>query len=356
MKIPFSKMYMGDDIRHAVIRVLDSGRYVKGLEVAKFEKEFADYMGVKHAIATNSGSAAIYVAIAAMGLNHGIFSIPNITFGATAEAPLLGGGRIRYIDVNKDTMLMDIKEVNVTKCTAVIPVHLYGNPLDVEKIESKYIIEDCCQAHGAEINGKKVGTMGDIGVFSFYPSKNVSVCGEGGMLITNNSKYAERAKMIVDHGRQGQFKYKLLGFNWRMSEISAAIGRVHLKHLDEWNKRRREIAAIYDKGLEGVVEKVKYQGNPVYHQYVIKVDDRDKFGRYLLEMGVIWGIHYPYPLSTQKPLNGTCYRPTGNALKESKRILSLPISPFHTDEEINYVIKVIGDYFKNENGYFDFYT
>lgn len=354
MKIDFSKMYVDDDIRSSVIEVLNSGRYVKGEKLRSFEKEFAKFCGTKHSIGVSSGTSAILLALMALGIKKGDeVIVPAHTFVATASPILFLGGTPVFADIDENTYTIDPSDIErkITKSTkAIIPVHLYGHPCDMDPIneiaqeKDLAVIEDACQAHGAAYKGKKAGSIGDIGCFSFFPSKNMTVLGEGGIVSTNNDELAKKISMLRDHGRKDKYLHEILGLNLRMDEIHAAIGRESLKHISEWNKKRREVAAQYNRSLDGldlVIPTEKSWAEHVYHLYVIRVKERDKLAAYLNEKGVSTGVHYPVPLHKQPCMLADVHLPVTERCVEE--ILSLPMHPQLSREEVEYVCNNIGE-------------
>ena len=350
MNIEFSKMYVDDNIRKAVIDVLNSGRYVKGEKLRSFEEDFADFCGAKYAVGVNSGTSAILLSLMAIGIKKGDEVItPAHTFVATASPIVFLGGTPVYADIEEETYTINPNDIErkITKNTkAIIPVHLYGHPCDMDLIEDiakdhgLYIIEDACQAHGSTYRGKKVGTIGDIGCFSFFPSKNVTVLGEGGMVVTDNEEQGRKISMLRDHGRREKQVHEILGLNFRMSEIHAAIGQEELKHVFVWNRRRREIAAQYNSllsDLDLVTPIEKTWAEHVYHLYVIRTKQRDKIMKYLKKKGVSTGIHYPIPLHKQPCMMADTNLHLPVTEKCVNEILSLPMHPQLSYNEVKYI-------------------
>ena len=352
MKIDFSKMYVDDDIRSSVIEVLNSGRYIKGEKLRSFEKEFAEFCGTKYSIGVSSGTSAILLSLMALGIKEGDEVIaPAHTFVATASPARFLGGTLVFADIDEDTYTIDPSDIErkiTEKTKAIIPVHLYGHPCDMDRIneiaqdKGIAVIEDACQAHGATYKGTKAGSIGDIGCFSFFPSKNMTVLGEGGIVSTNNDELAEKISMLRDHGRKDKYIHEILGLNLRMDEIHAAIGRESLKHISQWNKNRREVAAQYNQSLDGldlVVPTEKNWAEHVYHLYVIRVKERDNLAAYLSGKGVSTGVHYPVPLHKQPCMLTDVHLPVTERCVEE--ILSLPMHPQMSREEVDYVCEGI---------------
>lgn len=355
MKVKLSTMYVDERIRQAVIKVLNSSRYIKGQELENFEQDFARVCGVKYAVGVSSGTSAVLLSLMALGIGIGDeVIVPSLTFVATASPAKFLGADLVYADINPETYTIDPADVErkiSPRTRAIIPVHLYGHPCDMDVINelakkhNLYVIEDACQAHGAAYKGKRTGSLGDIACFSFYPSKNITVLGDGGMITTGNSELAKKVSMLRDQGRTQKYLHEILGLNFRLSEIHAAIGREQLRHLSEWNERRRKNAAQYHTLLnrpEIVTPVEKEWAEHVYHMYVIRVKQRDKLASYLNENGIETGIHYPVPVHRQPCLESKVRLPiTEECVGE---ILSLPIHPYLIDDEVEYVASTVRDF------------
>lgn len=348
MNIELSKMYVDDRIRKAVVEVIDGGHYIKGKRLEEFEREFARFCGVEHAIGVSSGTSAILLALMALGVSAGDeVIVPANTFIATATPAVFLGARPVFADVDPDDCTMSVTDVTQkisSRTKVVIPVHLYGHACDMDPIvglarqHGLHVVEDACQAHGAEYKGRRVGSLADVACFSFYPSKNMTVLGDGGMVATANTALAHKVRMLADHGRTEKYTHQLLGLNFRMSEISAAIGVEQLKHVARWNERRREIAARYNRLLRGlpVVTPVERQwARHVYHMYVIRAKQRDRLASHLKADGIQTGIHYPVPLHRQPCLWSEVKLPVTEWC--AGEVLSLPMHPQLTDAEVDYV-------------------
>ena len=348
MDVGLSKMYVDDRIRQAVIEVIDAGHYIKGHRLEEFEHEFARFCNTEHAIGVSSGTSAILLTLMALGIGAGDeVIVPAHTFIATATPAMFLGARPVFADIDPEDYTIsvaDAKSKISARTKAIIPVHLYGHPCDMDPIlelareHGLHVIEDACQAHGAEYKGRRVGSLADVACFSFYPSKNMTVLGDGGMVTTSNATLANKIRMLADHGRTEKYVHQLLGLNFRMSEISAAIGTEQLGHVAEWNQRRREIAARYSSLLQGseVATPVeKKWARHVYHMYVIRVKQRDKLASYLKAAGIQTGIHYPVPLHHQPCVKSEVQLPVTEQYADE--VLSLPMHPQLTDTEIDYV-------------------
>jgi dTDP-4-amino-4,6-dideoxygalactose transaminase len=358
VKIQLSKMYVDDRIRKTVIDVLDSGQYIKGQYLETFEQEFARFCDTEYSVGVSSGTSAILLTLMALGIGDGDeIIVPAHTFIATASPALFLGAKPVYVDIDPEIYTVDPAEVRKkisSRTKAIIPVHLYGHPCDMDAINDLareyglYIIEDACQAHGAGYKDKRAGSMGDAACFSFFPAKNMTVLGDGGMATTNNEELARRIRMLADHGRTDKYVHELLGLNFRMSEVHAAIGIEQLKHIEEWNEKRREIAGKYDlllRDLDIVTPVEKEWARHVYYMYVIRVKKRDELAAFLKEKGIQTGIHYPVPLHRQPCVKSDVRLPVTEEYVE--QILSLPMHPQLTDMELEYVATSIRDFMGN---------
>lgn len=344
-----------------VKEICKNGNFILGPSVEEFERSFAVYCGTKHAVAVNSGTAALHLALLALDIKEGdeVITTPY-TFFATVEAILYCGATPIFVDIDADTFNINpekIEEKITQKTRAILPVHLYGQAAEMDKIlelAKKYnlaIVEDACQAHGALYNGKRVGGIGDAGCFSFYPTKNLSAWGEGGIITTNNEKIAEKAKSLRSHGSKSRYQHEDVGFNERMNGIQGAVLGVKLKHLDEWNTKRRRRAALYSELLKGLpIILPKEENGHVYHLYTIKTPRRNELKKYLEEQGIETAIHYEMPLHFQKACEPLGYEAGDfpNAEKVSRESLSLPLNPEITKEEIIFVAEKIKNFFKIE--------
>jgi dTDP-4-amino-4,6-dideoxygalactose transaminase len=354
--IPFSDLpaqyrSLRHELEPAVLSVLESGHYVLGREVASFEQDFARYVDARHAVAVNSGTSALHLALLSAGVGPGdeVITVP-LTFVATAAAIRYTGARPRFVDVDPGTLTMDPDRLGgaiTAKTKAVIPVHLYGQPADMDPIveiahaHRLTVIEDACQAHGARYKGRPVGSIGEFGCFSFYPGKNLGACGEGGLVTARDQEADRMLRMLRDWGAERKYQHEYLGFNYRMDGIQGAALRVKLRRLDAWNRRRRELAARYDAQLKNIpigrVERASY-GDHVYHLYVIRVQERDQLQSLLHEAGIQTGIHYPVPVHLQPWASSLGYRPGDfpEAEQAAASVLSLPLYPempeAHVDE------------------------
>jgi len=350
---------IGEEIEGAALRVLRSGRYIGGEEVSSFEHEVAEYCGVKYAVGVSSGTDALLLSLMGIGVKAGDEVITSpFTFIATAETCLLLGAKPVFVDVDYETFNInpDLIEEKVTEKTkAIVPVHLFGQMADMDpilKIAKKYniaVIEDAAQSIGASINGSPACSWGDMGCLSFFPSKNLGCCGDGGMVLTNNEELAKKIRMLREHGSEKKYHHTLVGTNARLDALQAAILRVKLKHVNEWAEARRRNAEFYNKNLTDRVGKpVEKNGfYHVYNQYTIVTDYRDELVRYLDEKGIQSAIYYPVALHLQEVFGSLGYREGDFPVSEelSRKVLSLPIYPELTPEEQEYVVSAVNEFF-----------
>lgn len=343
----------------AFARVLDSGGYVQGRENASFEEEFAAALGCEHALTVNNGTAALHLALLACGVGpgHEVITVAN-TFIATAEAITMVGATPVFADIDPASLTIDPADVErriTPRTRAIIAVHLYGRTARMAELTAiarrhgLRLIEDACQAHGATSDGRLAGTIGDAGVFSFYPTKNLGTVGEGGMLVTRNPAIARRATQLRDHGQDGRHRHVAPGFNYRMPELQAAALRVFLPHLGEWNAARQAAAHRYDAALRGspiAMPDPGPTGEHVYHLYVIRSPQRDALRAHLAARGIATAIHYPVPIHLQPAYAAAENRPGSLPETEAavREILSLPMHPLITCEEIDTVCEAIHEF------------
>ncbi len=347
--IPFFVPEFTKDMENAAIYALKNEKSVMGESVAKFEEEFARYIGTKYAISVNSGNAALHLSLISLNIEKGSKVITSTnSFIASANCILMTGAKPVLCDINYDDGNMDIKSTN-EKPDAIIPVHIYGNPCDLDSIKEVSethkapIIEDACQAHGAIYDQKKVGSLGNVGCFSFYPTKNMSVCGDGGMVTTNNEEIKNKIESLRDNGRTTRTEYDKLGFTMRLNTVSAAIGRIQLHTLDEKNKRRRELASLYKKFLgDDYMLNENPKGTSVYHQIIIKHKKRDEILSHLSKNNIGAAIHYPIPIHKQSLYENLGYNlPISE--KFSNEVLSLPSFPQLKDDDVKVICEKINE-------------
>jgi dTDP-4-amino-4,6-dideoxygalactose transaminase len=377
---------VSEDLDRVTKEVLSSANYIMGKNVIDFEKEFAEYIGVKHAISVGNGTDALVIALKSLGIGSGDEVITStFTYFASAESISAVGATPVFVDVEKETFNIDpikIEEKITKKTKAIIPVHIFGQSArmdEINKIAKKHnlkVVEDAAQAVGSKYKGKMIGTLGDAACFSFFPTKNLSCAGDGGMIVTNDDNIAIVARALRTHGsgENGQkafnflnnieeeietskdgddtvynpLKYYnyLIGFNSRLDAIQAAILRVKLPHLDKWNEGRRKIAKIYDEKLKNsnvIIPVVDKENEPIYHQYVLQCEDRETMLTKLKEKGVATGVYYPVPLHLQKVYKDLGYKEGDMPVAEylSHRTFAIPVYPELTEAEINYIIESI---------------
>jgi len=347
--IPFFVPEFTKDMENAAIDALRNEKFVMGESVFKFEEEFARYTGTKFAISVNSGNAALQLSLISLGITEKSKVITSTnSFVASANCILMTGAKPVLCDINYDDGNIDIKTTN-EKPEAIIPVHIYGNPCDFDSIKSVSethkapIIEDACQAHGATFDHKKVGSIGDVGCFSFYPTKNMTVGGDGGMVTTNNEEIKKQIDSLRDNGRRTRTEHDKLGFTMRLNTVNAAIGRIQLQTLDEKNKRRRELASLYKKFLgDDCMLDENPKGTSVYHQIIIKHQKRDEIFSHLSKNNIGVAIHYPRPIHKQPLYENLGYNlPISE--KFSNEVLSIPSFPQLKDDDVKVICEKINE-------------
>ncbi len=352
MKIPFFIQEFTNEMEEAAIHALRNESFVGGESVSKFEEEFAKYTGTKYAASVSSGNGALQISLMALGIgeSHNVIT-PTNSFIASANCIRMTNAKPVLTDIDTNDGGIDLSNID-NNVNAIIPVHIYGNPCNFDSVKSFAeeqkipIIEDACQAHGAEYKGKKVGSLGNVGCFSFYPTKNMTVGGDGGMTTTDDEEIVSKIKSIRDNGRKTKNEFDKLGFTMRLNTVNAAIGRVQLKHLDEKTARRREIVSIYRKNLvQDCILPENKDGKSVFHQIVIKHEKRDEIRKELADNEIGSAIYYETPIHKQPIYQEFGYE-LPNSEKFSKKILSLPSYPQLTDEQAleicEHVNKIIG--------------
>lgn len=358
--IPIAKPQIGEEEKQAVLEVLESGMLAQGPQVHAFEEAFAKMCGVRYAIATSSGTTALHIALLAHGIGPGDEVITSpFTFIASANCILYVGARPVFVDIDPLTFNLNPAQVEsaiTPRTKAIIPVHLYGLPCDMEPIMAiaeQYglaVIEDACQAHGAEYKGRKVGSFG-TGTFSFYPTKNIT-SGEGGMITTNDPEVAERCRVIRQHGARQRYYHDELGFNFRMSDIHAAIGLAQLRKLDRFNRIRQANARYLSQHLKGVLTPLVPSGHThVFHQYTIRVPNgkRDALRAYLKERGIGSEVYYPLPIHQQylyKELGYNEHLP--EVERAAQEVLSLPVHPALTPSDLEAIVEAVNEFAEQE--------
>jgi dTDP-4-amino-4,6-dideoxygalactose transaminase len=345
------------EVDAAVLRVLASGTYVLGEEVEAFERDFAAFCNTRHAIAMNSGTSALHLSLLAAGIGPGdeVITVP-FTFIATVSAICYAGATPVFIDVDPITLTMDpakLEEAITPRTRAIIPVHLYGQMADMDPImhiaeaHGLHVVEDACQAHGAEYLGSRAGSMGLSGCFSFYPGKNLGACGEGGIAVTNDDEQAQTMRMLRDWGQSRRYHHAVKGFNYRMDALQGAILRVKLRHLEDWTEARRLHARCYaallggSRHLRPPVEAVGRRH--VYHVFAIQSEDRESLQEALRQAVVSTGLHYPVPVHLQEAHSDLGYRRGDFPVSETAAasVLSLPMYPELTVEQIALIAKTL---------------
>ena len=366
VRVPLLRPILDEEMVEAAVQALQNERFVLGESVLKFEEEFARYIGVKYAISTNSGTDALHIALLALGVGSKdeVLTTP-FSFIASANCILHAGAKPIFADIDLRTYTLDpgeVKKAITLRTRAMLPVHLYGHPADMDALmdiadeKGLFVVEDACQAHGAEFNGRKVGSIGHVGCFSFYPSKNMTVCGDGGMITTNDPDVAERAASLRNCGRVDRYLHDKIGFTARLNTVNAAIGLVQLKRLDAWNEARRRIARIYYKRLSGIDGLILPPGEdgrvkPVYHLFTIRTPYRDALKEWLLSQGIECRVYYPIPIHLQ-PIYRRLYGFSGGefprAEEAARTCLSIPMWPGLTDDQVRYVCDKIEEFFNKE--------
>ncbi len=371
MKIPFLDL----KAQHATVRdeilalwaeILESAWFAGGPHVQALEEAFSQACGVEHAVAVGNGTDALRLIFVALGLKPGdeVITVPN-TFIATTEAISQAGGTPVFVDVHAETYNMDagrIEAAITTRTRGIVPVHLYGQPADMDPIlavaekHGLWVVEDAAQAHLAEYKGRKAGSMGTAAGFSFYPGKNMGACGEAGAVTTNDAELAQRVRMLRDHGQAKKYYHDIEGFNSRCDALQAAALCVKLKHLPAWTDSRRTRAAQYTELLRDIngvtVPEVLDSTNPVWHLYVIQVDDRESVMDALKEKDVAAALHYPVPLHLQKAYAHLALPKGSIPVTEAyaERLLSLPIFPELTEEQVAYVCQCLAECLAGKHG------
>ena len=344
--------FIHDELKKAVDSVLSSGWYILGENVKAFESEFADYIGVRYGIGVGSGTEALHLALLACGIGEGdeVITVSH-TAVATVSAIEMAGARPVFVDIDSLSFTMDPKliEAAITSQTkAIIPVHLYGHTADIHAIKDianrfgLRLIEDCAQAHGADFKGRRVGSFGDIGCFSFYPTKNLGAYGDGGIAVTDDHDLFNRLKLIRQYGWDKRYVSSVKGINSRLDELQAAILRVKLKHLDAWNTSRNKLACLYDEILDGCRTQSIRPGDEshsVYHLFVVRSENRDALRLHLKKNGIETLVHYPVPVHLQQAYVDLGYSEGSFPVTEqaAQCVLSLPLYPELTEKELSTV-------------------
>src|SRR5438128_2386383 len=357
-KIPLSRVFRSEELHKAALRALNSGSYILEKECEAFEAELAHYIGTKHAVLCSSWTAGGFLPHRAMGLKVGDeILVPSHTAFPSIEPMIHFGAKPIFIDID-ETYCLDVEllEASITPRTVgILPVHLYGHPANLDRVleiaqkHDLWMIEDCAQAHGARFKAQRVGSIGVAGAFSFFPSKNLTVMGDGGCITTNDTALADDLGMLRNHGRKSKYIHEVVGYNLRFNEIQAAIGRVELRNIDKLNEHRRHVAARYSERLHGIVKTPpeKEWAYAVYHMYVIRTERRDDLAKHLQSKGIGTGIHYPVA-NHQQPAITKLYSDLPKLPKTEeavKQILSLPIYGELPWEDVDYVCDAILEFF-----------
>lgn len=375
---------LAEKLDKAALGVLSSANYIMGKTVIDFEKDFANFIGVKHAISVGNGTDALVISLKAMGIGEGdeVITTP-FTFFATAETISAVGATPVFVDVDKETFNIDVTKIEekiTSKTKAIMPVHIFGQSADMDEINeiakkhNLYVIEDACQAVGGKYKGRKIGTLGDVACFSFFPTKNLGCAGDGGIIVTDNDEIATIIRALRTHGsgENGQKAYNLLnnieeevktvdgandtvynplkyynyliGYNSRLDAIQAAILSVKLKEIDSWNSKRREIVELYNKALQNsdlVTPTAKDCNEHVYHMYILQSENREEVLAKLKEAGIATGVYYPVPLHLQKVYKSLGYKEGDMPVSEylSHRTFAIPVYPELTKEQVDYIIQ-----------------
>ena len=348
------------EIDEAVHAVLESGYFILGPNVTAFEREVAQYLEVKHAIAVASGTDALHLAVRAAGIGEGDEVITTaFTFIGTAEAISYTGARPVFVDIDPNTFNIDVNQIEASigpNTRAIIAVHLFGQAADLDALKAicrkhgLHLIEDCAQSFGADYRGKKTGGYGDLGCFSFYPSKNLGGFGDGGMVVTDNDSMADTIRTLRNHGSREPYRHSIIGYNSRLDELQAAILRIKLKHIDKFNAQRRQVAQLYNERLQyaDLITPVESgQQSHVYHQYTIRSDKRELIRQRLADEGIASAVYYPIPLHQQEVYKEQ-YRTVSLPAVENAaaEVLSLPIYPELSVQQADRVCQCIIDVFQ----------
>jgi perosamine synthetase len=364
VKIPLSRVYIDDAIKQRILAAVDSQNFILGKECEVFEKELAAYTGVQHCVLSSSWTAGVYLLLLALGVKPGDeILVPSHTAFPSIEPMIHLGAKPIFIDVDETyTVDVDLLESKINSRTVgILPVHLYGHAANIDRIKAiaeknkLFWIEDCAQAQGATWRGKQVGGHAPYGAFSFFPSKNLTVFGDGGCITTNDAAVAEKIRMLRNHGRKDKYLHEMVGFNLRFNEMQAAVGREQLKHLDDFNARRRQAVEWYRERLSDLPQiklpVVREHAVPVYHMFVVQVEQRDALAKHLKEQGIGTGVHYPVP-NHKQPAITNLYKDIPKLPVTEKivdRILSLPIFPHLKEEEVDFVCAQMKAFYQKKN-------
>lgn len=366
IEIPLAEPVINEAMITAAQQVLRNEYFLQGESVTEFETAFAEFVGTKHAVAVDSGTRALHFSLQALDVDDGqtVITTPA-TFIATANAIRMAGATPKFVDISLDTYTIDFDALvealeSEEDIGAVVPVHLYGYPVDVDRLREIVgdipIVSDACQAHGGGREGARVGSKSTSAAFSFYPSKNMTVAGDGGMIVTDDSTIAERARMLRDVGRgEDSPRHEIFGHTARLNTVNAAIGSCQLDHLEAWNERREEIAKQYSRALVDVGDLLlpprgDNSVSPAWYLYVVRTQQREGLAAFLDEKSIETGIHYPTPVHLQPPYRRMGYKEGMFPKSErwAKEVLSLPIHPSLTNSQVEHVIDSIIEYFNED--------
>jgi dTDP-4-amino-4,6-dideoxygalactose transaminase len=366
MNVPFNDLKLQylqikDEIDPAMQAVIEETAFIRGKYVNRFEQQYAEAYDVKHCISCANGTDAIFLVLKALGIGPGDEVITTASsWIASSETITLAGAQVVFVDIEPNYYTIDIDKIEAnisSKTKAIIPVHLYGQAADMVRLKKLcdsyglYLIEDCAQAHFVECNGKKVGTFGNAGTFSFYPGKNLGAYGDAGAVVTNDDELAEKVRMIANHGSLKKHEHQIEGVNSRLDGLQAAVLSVKLKYILDWNKKRMQHALYYNQHLQNVPQVqtpvIRSNCSHCFHLYVIRTEGRDVLQSYLKQHGVATGVHYPSPLPFLKAYEYLCYQPEDLPVVADyqRQILSLPMFPELSYPQIDYVIDTIKNFF-----------
>ncbi len=356
MKIPLSRIDIPKDTLNAINSVLTEGKFILGDKTEEFEEKFAKFCNSKHAACVSSGTAALFLSLQSFGIKkNDEVIVPSLSFIATATPILMHNAIPKFVDVDERNYTIDptkIEDCITRKTKGIIPVHLYGHPANMDRIKkiarehSLFVLEDSAQAHGAKYKDKMIGSLGDASCFSFYPSKNLTVCGDGGMITSNDEEFINKIKVLRDHGRKEKYLHNVLGYNLRFNEIQAAIGIIQLKRLAKNNQKRQKIAKLYSEKLHDVVitPTVEKWATHVYHMYTIRTPNRDDLQKRLAKYGISTGVHYPIPIHRQPAFSKFSRVNLPITDKISRTTLSLPMYPSLKFKDVEFVAKKITEF------------
>lgn len=352
MDVALARPLIGTQEQEAVARVLASGGLAQGPEVAAFEEEFSKLVDGRHCVAVNSGTSALHLSLVALGIGTGDeVIVPSFTFAASANAVRLAGATPVFVDINSDDFCLAVAAVEAAvspRTRAIMPVHLYGHPAPMPELDrvaaaaGLFVVEDAAQAHAASLGARPVGAWGDAACFSFYPTKNMTT-GEGGLVVTPDPELARTLRLLRNQGMERRYENELVGFNVRMTDMGAAIGRVQLRRLPEWTEARRQNAAFLTRELRGVVVPSEAPGAVhVYHQYTIRADRRDELQAHLTSRGVGSGVYYPVPVHRLPAFAESVDLPETE--RAAREVLSLPVGPHLDQQQLEHIVASVNEF------------